>query len=973
MSTVDVNQRRVLLTYVAACASFFWITYGFNNPNLIGLPRLSFVLVCLVGCCGAHLGASQISRWLPGASGRFDTHNSENEVLTTKSSYAGLPQRPRRYFIPLLVGLIVLRLEIFLGIEHQCTLPGFEALLPLIVLYRQLRLSQPQSIEDDSNPGLAQSLRWISTVGSVLISIGAWLAALPTTKSTFFCSRGASKPWTIVLQIVGLVSEATIIEILWRVLSRQRTTKQLISTVAGVLLQAAIGTSVALIFQYGVDTFWAWTRNGDGYSVSSWIAYSMDTLLFGCLLAVFILSSGSLVNQVGPAFLVHILAIICGLVAVVVNIAAIGTWHGLATSTVILNMLPLVIGAVLFIHSARAVSPLVSACLVLVLVCFLIGTSIWAIVRRGHPTRTHPLQTMISDVRVETDRWLVHASTSDSLRVAVKEYRQRYDNREPPKGFDLWYAYAIEHKSPIVDYFDQIHRDLQPFWGLRPSQIRESIKKLELERDIVVIKVTDGQVTHGDTPSEHSDEVNGLVEMIRSFSKHLPDLQIAVNLDINPRVLAPWGNVGERVLPGTRGRFSRRDNTQQGESLGADGKGSLHPDAAGETREGWHHMASPPGPTMGGAEFRRLNMQACPRRSTMRSTSYWNTRDICVSCFSQESSGAFLKDWMLASDLCHQPDMLKLHGFFLSAPVTPPLSDLQPLFSRSKPSTFSDILIPWPRKPGNQNKVLDSGLGLHDKNDRLFWRGRSEHGAFPNQIYYGGHQERLVHLVNNASQSDEVFTVMATDWKDSDGNKPFQYEPVSTLEMNQVLLPNVRIGEYGPCKTPEQITTRYCRSMMTEFGPAVEADAPIFDNRYVLLTDSDTTGVSNTGPGSDLIMDALESSTLPFVGTIFREWYSERLRPWLHFVPVDLRYTALHSTLAYFMGLDGRGQIKGRDSGVEAHVENAIWIADQGKKWAAKALRPEDAQIYLFRLLLEWGRIISDDRDRMNYVPENTS
>ncbi|TLD28978.1 hypothetical protein PspLS_03546 [Pyricularia sp. CBS 133598] len=942
MSTLDVNQRRILLTYVAACASFFWITYGFNNPNLIEVPRLSSVLVCLVGCCGAYLGASRISRWLPGASGRFDTHNSENEVLTAKSSSSGLPQRPRRYFIPLLVGLIVLRLEIFLGTKHQCTLPGFEALLPPVVLYRQLRLSQPQSFTDDSHPGLGQSLRWISIAGSIMISIGAWLAALPTSQSTLFCPRGASKPWTVVLQIVGLVSEATIIEILWRVLSRQRTTKQLITTVAGVLLQAAVGISVSLIFQYGFDTFWAWTGAMDEYSVSSWIAYSLDILLFGCLVAVFILSSGSLISQVGPAFLVHIIAIICGLVAVVINTAAIGTWHGLATSTVILNMLPLVIGAVLFIHSARAVSPLVSASLVLVLFCFLIGTSIWAIVRRGHPTRMHPLQTMISDVRVEADRWLVHASTSDSLRVAVKEYRQRYDGREPPKGFDLWYAYAIEHKSPIIDYFDQIQRDLQPFWGVRPSQIRKSIKKLEDDRDIVVITVTDGQVTHGDTPSEHLDEIKGLVEMMQSFSKHLPDLQFAVNLDINPRVLAPWGNIGKRVLPGTRGRFSRRDNTQEGESLGADGKGLVQPSEPGDPWEGWNLTPSPPGPTMGRAEFRRLNMQACPQRSTMRSASYWNTRDICVSCFNQESSGAFLKDWMLASDLCHQPDMLKLHGFFMSRPINTPLSDLQPVFSRSKPSTFSDVLIPWPRKAGNQNKVLDSGLDLQKKRDRLFWRGKNE-----------------------------VITVMATDWKDSDGNKPFQYEPVSTLEMNQVLRPNVRIEEYSACKTPEEITTSYCRLMMNEFGPAVEADAPIFDNRYVLLTDSDTTGASNTGPGSDIIMDALESSTLPFVGTIFREWYSERLRPWLHFVPIDLRYTALHSTLAYFMGLDGRGQIKGRDSGVEAHLDNAIWIADQGKKWAAKALRPEDAQIYLFRLLLEWGRIISDDRDRMNYVLEN--
>ncbi|TLS24028.1 hypothetical protein PpBr36_08397 [Pyricularia pennisetigena] len=958
MSILDVNQKPIVLTYVAAC-----------------------YLGCL-SCWSVWLDVVVLS-WAPAkfhdgsrapVEDLKDTHNPENEILTAKSSSSGLPQRPRRYFIPLLVGLVVLRLEVFLGTEHQCALPGFEAFLPLVVIYRQLRLSQPQSSKDESNPGLGQSLRWISILGSILISVGVWLAALPTSQSTFFCSPGASKLWTIVLQIVGLASEATVIEIIWRVLSRQRTSKQLIITVAGVLLQAALGTLIALVFHYGVDSFS--TGMGTMYQrpVSSWIPYSLDILLFGCLLAVFTLSSGSLISQVGPAFLVHILAIICGLIAVVINTAAIGTWYGLTTSSVILSMLPLVIGAVLFIHSARAVSPLVSACLVLVLFCFLIGTSIWAIVKRGHPTRMHPLQTMISDMRVEADRWLVHASTSDSLRVAVTEYRQRHDGREPPKGFDLWYAYAIEHKSPIIDFFDQIHRDLQPFWGLEPSQIRKGVEKLEHERDIVVIKVINGQVTHGAARSEHLDEINGLVEMMQSFSKHLPDLQIAVNLDINPRVLAPWGNIDKRVLPGTRGRFSRRDNMQEVESLGASGKGSLQPNAPGETSEGQDVMASSPsGPTISAAEFRRLNMQACPRRSPVRSKLYWNTRDICVSCFNQESSGAFLKDWTLSSDLCHQPDIFKLHSLFISGPVSDPLTDLQPVFSRSKPSTFSDILIPWPRTPGNQNKVLDSGLDFQTKRDQPFWRGKIEQITLPNQRHHGGHQQRLVHLVNNASMSDEVIIAMATEWKDSEGKRLFQYEPVKTLKMNQVLLPDVRIGEYASCNAPERINTRSCRSMIEEFGPAVEADAPIFDNRFVLLTDSDTTAASNTGPGSDFVMDALESSSLPFIGTIFREWYSERLRPWLHFVPVDLRYTALHSTWAYFMGLDGRGKIKGRDPGVEAHLDNAVWIADQGKKWAERAMRPTDAQIYLFRLLLEWGRIISDDRDGMNYFLENTA
>lgn len=89
--------------------------------------------------------------------------------------------------------------------------------------------------------------------------------------------------------------------------------------------------------------------------------------------------------------------------------------------------------------------------------------------------------------------------------------------------------------------------------------------------------------------------------------------------------------------------------------------------------------------------------------------------------------------------------------------------------------------------------------------------------------------------------------------------------------------------------------------------------------------------------------------------------------PWLHFVPVDMRFHALHSTLAYFTGLQGKGLINGRDVAMQSRVDNAKWIAQEGKKWANKVVRREDAEVYLFRLLLEWGRVVNDKRDEMAF------
>jgi hypothetical protein len=126
---------------------------------------------------------------------------------------------------------------------------------------------------------------------------------------------------------------------------------------------------------------------------------------------------------------------------------------------------------------------------------------------------------------------------------------------------------------------------------------------------------------------------------------------------------------------------------------------------------------------------------------------------------------------------------------------------------------------------------------------------------------------------------------------------------------------------------------------------------------------------TDNGPPREFLR-TLRSGSVPFYGSIFKEWYSERLIPWVHFVPVDLRFHALQSTLAYFVGLEKKDDSKwnGKLVSFPGRQEDGIWIAEQGKRWAKKALRKEDMEVYLFRLLLEWGRVIDDRRDEIGLV-----
>lgn len=70
------------------------------------------------------------------------------------------------------------------------------------------------------------------------------------------------------------------------------------------------------------------------------------------------------------------------------------------------------------------------------------------------------------------------------------------------------------------------------------------------------------------------------------------------------------------------------------------------------------------------------------------------------------------------------------------------------------------------------------------------------------------------------------------------------------------------------------------------------------------------------------------------------------------------------------MGLEGKGSINGRNVEMKTRIEDAKWISEQGKQWANQAVRRQDAEIYMFRLLLEWGRVIDEKRDDLGFEME---
>lgn len=95
---------------------------------------------------------------------------------------------------------------------------------------------------------------------------------------------------------------------------------------------------------------------------------------------------------------------------------------------------------------------------------------------RSGPTRLtgsvteHPIPHLMDDAERRFRALL--SRQSNSLRAAVAEYKRRY-GRNPPKGFDAWWGFAQANKVKMVDEYDGLISDLEPFWGMTGEEFRQ--------------------------------------------------------------------------------------------------------------------------------------------------------------------------------------------------------------------------------------------------------------------------------------------------------------------------------------------------------------------------------------------------------------------------------------------------------------------------------------------------------------------
>lgn len=555
--------------------------------------------------------------------------------------------------------------------------------------------------------------------------------------------------------------------------------------------------------------------------------------------------------------------------------------------------------------------------------------------------QTHPIDTLIDKATAVHDHWAEQASRSTTLQEAVEIYVQRY-GRHPPPGFDKWYAFAVARKAYVIDDFDAINQNLQLFWKLEPRALRIRTKYLlqDEHHECAEVKIRGGEATIGTVVGTHRWMVEGIIHMMDPFVKDLPDMDLAFNINDEPRVAIPY------------------ETQETLEKL------PFEPENAAELKNDWGSGRAESWDIPEGEVMKPLDMKffsfkrvwrlwgsvACPPDSPAWKTHFWDSTVTCTWCYEPHSFQHFLSNWTLAASPCHQPDIANLHGFYMSPSAFAPTHEVLPIFSQSRAGGFADILYPTAWNYNDKVRLDPSDKFPDDefekKENTLFWHGTASEGFSIIGTWRGQVRPRMVHLANNSTMKSSVLLKQ---------DKGYRYSELSTTQFLQH--PTMRAANFKTALGFVDIFNRCdngdCEVQEAALGLGEKTD---FQShwRHRFLLDADGAGFSGR------FLPFLQSHSVPFKSAIFREWYDSRLTPWKHFVPVDVRLHSLWSTVAYFAAGFGTEKHNGHNP--------AKTIAEEGREWAAKVLRKEDMEIYFYRLLLEYGRVMHDDRANLGYV-----
>ncbi|KAJ3495046.1 hypothetical protein NLG97_g3674 [Lecanicillium saksenae] len=907
----------------------------------------------------------------------FNVHRGRNKSASVldgdeDSSRNGLeetrPSRPGRWGLVVLVFALATRIELFLFVQtqRQCSSFGFEYWLwPALVVYQyissreKLQDAKYGDSEDPWHSELDDWMKWLEGdrmrhfshfLFAFLVAIAAKSAANQFAPSSYMCIPSIDSPSLIsYAQTAMLLLDIAIAILSWQQLvwgKHMRDRIQNISKVFGL-------TAVSLFIFDTLRSSWAASQTNGGDVP---LSYSYDMIIDGIALSGLVIFASLWICDTNLTAPIGISSALAALGQASANANRYGEWDSLFRVPVLLPLFVITTATIAFTYSQhlKSVVHIPRGLFNWLIFLFAFAATLHALFATVplYDLR-HPINQLLYDAEIEYRHWLVKASTSSTSSTAVRIYEDRHNYRKAPPQFKEWYAQL--RRTKIRDNFPQIDEDLEPFWHITPKQLREAVEEASRLPGVATLVIKNGEASIGrndegdlGTPAA----LTRLVQMANNFSSHLPDMTLPINLSRSPRILPRWeqrwsysrASEDAAVADVISGRSVRQAEMSAAHESHSDQQVTVEERGTGMLGNKNSMTAS---------EFRAMLRQACPPNSASRANPYWDTAGFCRRCAKGHSTLQLMSDWEQSLEsLCSQPDLKNLHGFYLSAPDVRPVQKLLPLFSLSKTAHFSDILLPlWPEDTAPA--PAEAGEGVPDKpfldrSDNISWSGSIGQNSITPEYLRGNHKLRLLNQLTKPHPTDHTTLVKPVLVNDA---RAWLYAKRPTAAVNSKLPLDVGISDYTACtgQNCDIVKQLFGDDYHRQVGPGGSAPPLADDSKIVLFLDDDD------GPARGLLQ-ALRTETMPIISTIFKTWYTSRLKPWVHFAPLDVRYQALHTTLSYFTVLEDR-----RESG----VMDSKGIAQQGKFWAKEALRERDQELYFSRLLMEWARLIDDKRDEI--------
>ena len=537
---------------------------------------------------------------------------------------------------------------------------------------------------------------------------------------------------------------------------------------------------------------------------------------------------------------------------------------------------------------------------------------------------SHPVYQLIS--QAESDFQTAKARQSRSLSDAVAEYRRRY-KIPPPPYFDKWYAFAKKRGVELIDEYDIIYHSLLPFWALEPAVIRERTREaIGFDNALIAVIIRNGEVTKNEGGGEGAQWHREATQaMLQDFLDFLPDMDLAFNIHDEPRVVLQHDDLARHVAIAVDETMPVAYNNQRLSNKWSPrapdlGDGIRLKEYKTTRFNRFAHQAT-------WSNSRMSCSPSSPARLTMNETVPDNTTAYSIS------SLGFIANTTSFSDICNSPSMERTFGFFDRPNAFDVTHDLFPVFSQSKVSSFQDILYPSPwywkaRVPYDNGKDVD----WDKKENKLYWRGSTTGGFSRDGGWRRQHRQRFVQKINGYDNARvlELADTEKADWLEKE---------ISRQEMKELF--DVRFTFIGQCDPGD------CAAQREYFDVVEPVDQyEAFNYKYLL----DIDGNAFSGRYYAFLL----SKSLVYKLALFREWHDEWLKPWVHYVPLGLKGDEYVEAVRYF-DQEKMGKLQAKR------------LADQGRQWGGKVLRNEDMEVWYFRLLLEYGRLVDPDRYNIGF------